>query len=726
MSGSRQLIISFDCYRMRRSAFLMAAVAVSIFEVIGIPLIGYAAPHLSRLLPRMIPGAGGGSKPQKGPQREIRYEDFGIDPGNPNAPELGLLRYQEIIQRAKDTPGLDQNYQYHTSPNPQVMGSYRDEGANQVILSTPYGTEGDLFTMFEAHSQPSYRSPPAGIPRGAPPNEASPNAPEPVAQQEARYGRRVGQDTVKNAEKRFKEYYDVIENGGVPTKKLTKQKYKAMALLKGQGYTPDQIDMLAPDRHSERFRKTAKGVRPDTVKKAEETIKEYYDFMRKGGVPTDEFVHKKKRAQDRLKQAGWTDDQLDELVPDRKRLFRKPERGVRPETIKRAEDNFLEYYRVLRDNEVLTSELYALKDVALASFNRAGYTDDQLDKLVPDRTKLDWERTKKNKRVARLSRSLQFADAGQPHVQQQRMMSAGAAEDVQRNPSPEQELRFLPPKEERASKYQPNDIDELDHFGPSQGYDQPSQSRLLDSEPFTYTAYGGSLLERPITPNPYLEHRRSSRGSDNGQKKTQRYKQRRGFQAFQQAVNTPTSSLAAHTLSPAISAIDDIQDYIDTWKAVKNNATEIIWPFLLDMLIGTNSTMVINAAWSIYAQLIPTQWCVFGPFFYGLTSLPMLNNDSVIVHNNINQSYATDWSTEELEVNGILINLYTKAWNGSYNALKQSGHLQDLRALNYAIGYHNRSLPFDNDEEDKAEWFFQSYHGPVPADELVKSNHSKT
>ena len=195
-------------------------------------------------------------------------------------------------------------------------------------------------------------------------------------------------------------------------------------------------------------------------------------------------------------------------------------------------------------------------------------------------------------------------------------------------------------------------------------------------------------------------------------------KQRRGLQAFQQAVNIPIDSSAAYTLSPISSAINDIQDYIDAWKAVRNNATEIIWPFLIDMLKGTNNTIAVNAAWSIYAHLIPTQWCIFGPFFYGLTSLPMLNENGVL-NNNTDQNYVGNWSVEELKINEVLINLYAKAWNGAYNALNQSGHLQDLRALNYAIGYHNRSLPFDSNEEDKVEWFFQSLYSPVPADGIV-------
>ena len=80
---------------------------------------------------------------------------------------------------------------------------------------------------------------------------------------------------------------------------------------------------------------------------------------------------------------------------------------------------------------------------------------------------------------------------------------------------------------------------------------------------------------------------------------------------------------------------------------------------------------------------------------------------------------------EELIFNEILISLYAKAWNGAYDALNQSSYLQNLRALNNAIRYHNQSLPFDNNEEEGIEQFFRKRYRPVLTDTGTKSNSSK-
>ena len=163
---------------------------------------------------------------------------------------------------------------------------------------------------------------------------------------------------------------------------------------------------------------------------------------------------------------------------------------------------------------------------------------------------------------------------------------------------------------------------------------------------------------------------------------------------------------------------NDAEKYIQAWKSAKNNATTVIWPFLEDMMFGTNSSLVIGAAWSIYAHLIPTQWSLVGPFYRGLTSLPTLNrnasvNGSISVNN-------VDWSYENLIINEILINLYSKAWYGALEALNKSNCLTTLDDLGNAITYYNKSLPFDDEEETKIGQFFRSHVRPIPDDELAK------
>ena len=195
---------------------------------------------------------------------------------------------------------------------------------------------------------------------------------------------------------------------------------------------------------------------------------------------------------------------------------------------------------------------------------------------------------------------------------------------------------------------------------------------------------------------------------------------RRSF-ALHDILNTP--STAIQNSNKAASTPDDVKAYIDAWKSVKSAATAIIWPFLIEMLIGSNSTEVIGAAWSVYAHLIPTQWSIIGPFFYGLTCLPTLDKNATI--NNITGYVEnTNLTIEDFVLNKILINIYSKAWSGAKNALDKSGCLQNLSALSSAINYHNISLPFDDIEEKNIGHFFNNWYRPVPSNQWAKSNIS--
>ena len=145
---------------------------------------------------------------------------------------------------------------------------------------------------------------------------------------------------------------------------------------------------------------------------------------------------------------------------------------------------------------------------------------------------------------------------------------------------------------------------------------------------------------------------------------------------------------------------------------MKNNATQLVWPFIEDMLEGSNSSLVIGAAWSVYAHLIPTSYSVAGPFWFGLSSLPWreehLQEDS-------------GWRPEHLIINRILTDLYTTAWEGSYQALDKAGYLEPLDLLSSAILAMNGTLPIDNGEEDRLADFFLKYNREVPTD-LIVSN----
>ena len=170
---------------------------------------------------------------------------------------------------------------------------------------------------------------------------------------------------------------------------------------------------------------------------------------------------------------------------------------------------------------------------------------------------------------------------------------------------------------------------------------------------------------------------------------------------------------------------EEVQAYIDAWNIVRDDATDILWPFIEDMLVGTNSTLVITAAWSVYAHMIPTPYTVTGPFHYGWTSLPS-QEEAWVKAGNISNSTLN----ELYLVNDILIDLYSTAWDGGYAALNSSGVLDDLNWLSETIIAYNTTLPLGGDlnegDEDPYANFFLSYLGPVSDEELELNGTSSS
>ena len=162
---------------------------------------------------------------------------------------------------------------------------------------------------------------------------------------------------------------------------------------------------------------------------------------------------------------------------------------------------------------------------------------------------------------------------------------------------------------------------------------------------------------------------------------------------------------------------EDLQAYLDAWNIVRSNATDILWPFIEDMLEGTNSSLVITAAWSVYSHMLPTPYAVTGPFFYGWTSLysqeEQWAKDSNISNATLGGLY---------EINDVLTDLYSTAWDGAFEALNSTGILDDLDWLGQAIMAYNTSLPVGSTkspgDEDPYANFFLSYDSPVPDDEI--------
>ena len=394
------------------------------------------------------------------------------------------------------------------------------------------------------------------------------------------------------------------------------------------------------------------------------------------------------------------------------------ERSVSDE-LREAETAFVGFFNYVRNHDPpYTKQQTDRRTWAQGILHEA---EVNLDDLVKDRPLLLIKAF--SQKFQKQFHAMRTDDAGDPKVQEQRVMMAAAAAEVFISHSRRQSLGFSPGKYRNSST----------HFeSPSAAYHKMlsssplalSQSFLGSLTPLPYQqapfavdqARGPTLVDQEIDPGPLYTPQK-----DKGKDRTMRVRRpsliRRGM-----SLATATTAQSSES---AASTTDNVQDYVQAWKTVKRNATELIWPFITDMLVGTNSTIIIGAAWSIYAHLIPTQWSIVGPFFYGLVSLPRLNKNASVVHDT-GLIDGTDLLIEDLYVNEIVINLYTKAWNGAYNALHKAGYLENLKTLSFAIGYHNQSLPFSDSEEAGIEQLFKQYHSLESANRSASGSDSNS
>ncbi len=114
---------------------------------------------------------------------------------------------------------------------------------------------------------------------------------------------------------------------------------------------------------------------------------------------------------------------------------------------------------------------------------------------------------------------------------------------------------------------------------------------------------------------------RKSRKPDDKKSNRRSLLSRQGAGTLNQEENTASNQAPNSQANQQGQLPADSQNYIDAWILVRSNAEDILWPFLQDMLDGTNSSLVIGAAWSVYAHMIPGPYSVAGPFYYG-TFLP--------------------------------------------------------------------------------------------------------
>ncbi|KAL8646918.1 MAG: hypothetical protein Q9226_006656 [Calogaya cf. arnoldii] len=141
------------------------------------------------------------------------------------------------------------------------------------------------------------------------------------------------------------------------------------------------------------------------------------------------------------------------------------------------------------------------------------------------------------------------------------------------------------------------------------------------------------------------------------------------------------------------------------------NTTDLIWPFIEDTLAASNSSLVYEAAFAVYAHLTMAPVAISGPFAYGMHEFDEYENwllESGASNETMTMVYAID---------GILIDLYEAAWQEATAALGATELRDDFDFLADYLDPKDRSLlpdsfvNVDSTGDDKYDVFLPPANG---------------
>ncbi|KAL8775453.1 MAG: hypothetical protein Q9194_003749 [Teloschistes cf. exilis] len=130
----------------------------------------------------------------------------------------------------------------------------------------------------------------------------------------------------------------------------------------------------------------------------------------------------------------------------------------------------------------------------------------------------------------------------------------------------------------------------------------------------------------------------------------------------------------------------EINDYLDAFHSVQANATDVIWPFIEDMLAASNSSLVYEAAFAVFAHLTMAPVTISGPFAFGMHALDDYE-DWLVASGASNKTITLVYA-----IDGILIDLYQTTWDNATTALSKTDLPQHLELLADFLDPDDRSM----------------------------------
>lgn len=243
----------------------------------------------------------------------------------------------------------------------------------------------------------------------------------------------------------------------------------------------------------------------------------------------------------------------------------------------------------------------------------------------------------------------------------------------------------------------------------TQLHDNTRPQRFLNSprdQPLpSWAGRTGRRLPYPVTPEPgiggLLGNTLYDRIIDPGDAAKARRLKRDGLDNISNQENEANSG--ATNTPDQLST--DFQTYLEAYVGAQNNASNLILPILDEMLNGTNSSIVYDAAWSIYADLTGTSPMVIGPFIYGMHSLDWIEDQMFANSTNSTTRAESQYQTEVLAMHAVLLDLYNYGWSKSIDVLNTTGLLDDMHTLSAYLSSNDTSIM----PAGYPSWFSSSY-----------------
>lgn len=189
----------------------------------------------------------------------------------------------------------------------------------------------------------------------------------------------------------------------------------------------------------------------------------------------------------------------------------------------------------------------------------------------------------------------------------------------------------------------------------------------------------------------------------------------------------------------------DFQNILLAFQSAQANASALLFPLLDQMVAGSNSSMVYDAAWSIYSELTYQPMHIVGPFTYGMNCMDWLEEQMLGTNSSANATLtrlldaptSTDRNStkdlpsddelailEYLATHEVLLQLYNNVWDQATKALNGTGLLDQMATLSGYLLPNDTSVAtsgfFDQTAQDPNAAYFTDYsHGGAVANQTL-------